>query len=147
MIGREVQRREVAPLVFDLTAQRHAEAEPLEDALDVYQRLRKRVERAAARFTARQRQVDRRAAAPYRCRHCLPRRFDQGFGVLLELVDAAPELLLAGGRDRADLLEEIGGASALASEAGEAERLGPLLGLERRRIELCREDLYGLLGR
>src|SRR5690625_7071350 len=135
MIGREVQRREVAPLVFDLTAQRHAEAEPLEDALDVYQRLRKRVQRAAARFTARQRQVDRRAAAPYRCRHCLPRRFDQGFGVLLELVNAALELLLVGGRDRADLLEEIGDAPALASEDGDAERIDLLLVLKRRRLD------------
>src|SRR5690625_3061486 len=147
MIGREVQRREVVPVVFDLRAERHAEAAALEDALDVLQRLRKRVQRSAAGCPAWQRQVERRAAAPSRWPHCLPRRFDQAFRVLLELVDAAPERLLVGWRDRADLLEEIGDASALASEEGDAERLDLLLGLKRRRLNLFLDDLYGLVGR
>ena len=137
VLGREVEGREVVPVVLDLGPALHGEAEAREGRLDVGEGLRERVDgagRDGRGDAAGEREVERRRAG----RAGRPRvgRLEAPLGGRLERVEALPEVTALVWRRLAHTAEERRHGAGLAPQEAHAERLGRLRRVDRSRLDV-----------
>ncbi len=128
MRGRNVQRFEVMPLIFDLGAHGHGEAEPAHDLFEFFDRLRQRMQPAQPFCSSGQGAIERLAIGRGAAAFFEPLfgGCEGSFDLALDLVEPLATGRLFSGRERAQALLRSLELAALGSQkinAGSFQRI------------------------